>query len=126
MRQRKTLNKTYETLFNRLSDLENTALEKIKELSIASDFFDIKNSDLSDLKDKVIEQVKSIEDLEKQLEKAHEKIEELKKENEFLNEKNSLHVDKIFKFKSQGSKLIDSVEEQLEKIREVTKSKAAK
>ncbi len=123
MKDRKALNKAYENLFNKVHELEATALEKIKELSIASDFFDIKNSDLSDLKNKVIEQARAVEDLERQLEKAHEKIENLKKENDFLNEKNSLHIDKIFKFKSQGSKLIESIEEQLEQVKSVIKKK---
>ena len=123
MKSRKELNKAYENLFNKIYDLESASLQKIKQLSIASDFFDVKSSDVSKLKDKIIGQAKSIEELEEQLENAQEKIAELKKENEFLNEKNSLHVDKIFKFKSQGSKLIDSIEEQIEQIKGVVKAK---
>ncbi len=123
MKSRKELNKAYESLFNKIYDLESASLQKIKQLSIASDFFDVKSSDVSKLKDKIIGQAKSIEELEERLENAQEKITELKKENEFLNEKNSLHVDKIFKFKSQGSKLIDSIEEQIEQIKGVVKAK---
>ena len=123
MKSRKELNKAYENLFNKIYDLESASLQKIKQLSIASDFFDVKSSDVSKLKDKIIGQAKSIEELEERLENAQEKITELKKENEFLNEKNSLHVDKIFKFKSQGSKLIDSIEEQIEQIKGVVKAK---
>ena len=120
---RKQLDKAYENLFNRIYDLESISTNKIKELSVASDFFDLKTSDMKSLKDKVVQMSNEIEDLERSLADANKKIDDLKQENEFLNEKNSLYVDKIFKFKSQGSKLIEAVEEQVEEIKERIKSK---
>ena len=122
-RSRNTLNKAYENLFNRIHDLEDITLEKIRELSVVSDFFDSKSSDLSHLKNKIIAQSKNIESLENELYQAQEKIAELKRENEFLSEKNSLHVDKIFKFKTQGSRLIESIEQQVEQVKNSIKSK---
>jgi|OM-RGC.v1.027307926 hypothetical protein len=120
---RKQLDKAYENLFNRIYDLESISTNKIKELSVASDFFDLKTSDMKSLKDKVVQMSNEIEDLERSLAEANKKIDDLKQENEFLNEKNSLYVDKIFKFKSQGSKLIAAVEEQMEEIKDRIKSK---
>ena len=120
---RKQLDKAYENLFNRIYDLESISTNKIKELSVASDFFDLKTSDMKSLKDKVVQMSNEIEGLEQSLIDANKKIDDLKQENEFLNEKNSLYVDKIFKFKSQGSKLIAAVEEQVEEIKERIKSK---
>ena len=120
---RKQLDKAYENLFNRIYDLESISTNKIKELSVASDFFDLKTSDMKSLKDKVVQMSNEIEQLERSLAEANKKIDDLKQENEFLNEKNSLYVDKIFKFKSQGSKLIEAVEEQVEEIKERIKSK---
>lgn len=122
-RSRNTLNKAYENLFNRIHDLEDVTLEKIRELSVVSDFFDSKSSDLSQLKNKILTKSKEIEDLENELYQAREKISELKRENEFLNEKNSLHIDKIFKFKTQGSKLIESIEGQVEQVKNSIKTK---
>ncbi len=120
---RKQLDKAYENLFNRIYDLESISLNKIKELNVAADFFDIKTSDLGSLKDNVVTMSNEIDKLEESLTQANKKIAELEQENEFLNEKNSLYVDKIFKFKSQGSKLIEAVEEQMEEIKERIKSK---
>lgn len=120
---RKQLDKAYESLFNRIYDLESISLDKIKELNVASNFFNLKTSDINSLKDKVLQMSKEIELLETSLLDANKKIEELKEENEFLNEKNSLYVDKIFKFKSQGSKLIETVEDQVEEIKNRIKSK---
>ncbi len=46
-------------------------------------------------------------------------MEEMGKETEFLKEKNNFFADKMFKFKSQGSNLINAVESDLTRIHEI-------
>jgi len=117
------LEKIYADLFKKLENLEEIVIAKIEQNSTASEILNLENADKSELQAKIIEQKAIIENLSDELNKAQKTIKEIGKENDFLKDKNRLFADKIFKFKSQGSKLIQAVEDEVEQVKEIIKAK---
>ncbi len=107
----------------KLQTLEEIIIAKIEQNSITPESLNLDADDNSQLKKKIIEQQKIIENLSHELNNAQKTIKEIGKENDFLKDKNRFFADKIFKFKSEGSKLIQSVEDEIELVKEIIKNK---
>lgn len=117
------LQKKFSKIEKRLNELEEIFIAKITQKEITPEILDIEEADKSELLNKINEKNKIIENLNKELNNAQKTIKDIGKENDFLKDKNRLFADKIFKFKSQGSKLIQLVEDDIEQIKEIIKNK---
>lgn len=111
-----------ERLSSTLKRLEEIVIEKIHETSMNAKMLDVVESDESSLQSKVIEQTAIIQNLSGELNKIQKTFGEIGKENDFLKDKNNFFADKVFKFKTQGSSLIQAVESDLVRIREIIKN----
>ncbi len=114
-----------QNLKNKLEEIEEKLenLEEVFEFKMKQNIFIEKIDDNSNLELKVIEQEKIIQNLNEELNNAQKIIKEIGKENDFLKDKNRFFADKIFKLKSQGSKLVLLIEEDLERLKEIIKTK---
>lgn len=118
------LQEKFQKIADKIDDLEDIVISKIEQKSdINPQVLNLEEADKSELKAKIIEQQKIIENLSQELNLAQKTIKEIGKENDFLKDKNRFFADKIFKFKSQGSKLIQSVESEVEQVKEIIKTK---
>ncbi len=111
-----------ERLASALKDLEEIVVAKIHETSMNAKMLDVADADEHSLQSKVIEQTAIIQNLSGELNKIQKTFAEFGKENDFLKDKNNFFADKIFKFKTQGSTLIQAVEGDLVRIREIIKN----
>lgn len=109
-----------ERLAEALKTLECVMISKIHETAIAAKMSSTDNNDPAMLA-KVFEQETTITNLQQEINKIQKAMEEIGKENEFQKEKNSFFADKMFKFKSQGSNLIQAIENDLVRIQEIIK-----
>ncbi len=109
-----------ERLAGALKTLEQIIISKIHETSIAAKMSSDDNGDAA-LYGKLSEQEVTIRNLNHEINKIHKAMEEIGRESEFSKEKNSFFADKLFKFKSQGSSLIQAIEADLIKIQEIIK-----
>lgn len=112
-----------ENIENRISELEELAISKLEKEDISPNLLNLDEADLSVLKSKIVEQDKIIQNLSEELNQANKTIKDIGRENDFLKDKNRFFADKIFKFKSQGTKIILSVEQEIETVREIIKNK---
>lgn len=103
-----------EKFLKALQNLEEITTIKLQEIATNSDNVDVKN--------KVIEQEAIITNLSTELNNVQKTMNDIGKENDFLKDKNNFFADKIFKFKSQGPKIIQAVEDDLTRIRTILKS----
>ncbi len=117
------LQKKFNEIEKRLNELEEIFITKIAQKEITPEILDIEEANKSELLNKINEKNKIIENLNKELNNAQKTIKDIGKENDFLKDKNRLFADKVFKFKSQGSKLIQLVEDDIEQIKEIIKNK---
>lgn len=104
-----------------LKNLEEIAIEKIKETAIESKMTSADNTDESRLHSKILEQESIIEKLTGEINKIQESLEEMGKESEFTKERNSFFANKFSDFKSHGASLIQAIEDDLIKIQEIIK-----
>jgi len=109
-----------ERLADALKTLEQIIISKIHETSIAAKMSNDDNGD-SSLYGKLSEQEVTIRNLNQEINKIQKAMEEIGRESEFSKEKNSFFADKLFKFKSQGSTIIQAIEADLIKIQEIIK-----
>lgn len=105
----------WQLLEEKLKNLEKTALNKIKQSQNPEKIIELENQ--------ILQQQKTINELTHELKTTQKLMLDTKKENDFLSDKNRLFADKMFKFKSQGSKLITKIEEDMQKIKETIKNK---
>ena len=110
--------KARDRLAQALKNLEEIVIEKIKETSIDTQMLNAVNTNGTSL----VEQSIIINNLSEELNKIQKTMREIDKENEFLKDKNQFFADKIFKFKSQGSNLIQAVESDLVRVKEIIKN----
>lgn len=110
-------------LVEALHRIEECATAKIEEVIQNSEMFNNQNKDAVLLSAKVIEQNSLIENLNQEINSIQSAMEEMGKETEFLKEKNNFFADKMFKFKSQGSNLINAIESDLTRIKEIVGEK---
>lgn len=118
----------FEEARNKLSDalkrLEESALAKIQETSLSSQMLDAVEGDETSLRVRVLEQSAIIQKLNEEINKIQKNSSEIEKENDFFKDKNRFFADKIFKFKTQGSSLVQSVEQDLLRVKEIIKSQS--
>ncbi len=108
-----------------LKNLEEIAIAKIHETSKNSRMMlDIAEGDESSLRAKLFEQSSIILNLSEELNKIQKITGETDKENDFLKDKNRFFADKIFKFKTQGSNLIQAIESDLSRVKEIIKNQS--
>lgn len=105
-----------------LKNLEEIVIEKIHENAISSKMLDAVDGDESSLRAKVFEQSSIIQNLSEELNKTQKLFSESSKENDFLKDKNRFFADKVFKFKTQGSSLIQAIESDLVRVKEIIKN----
>ncbi len=105
-----------------LKNLEDIVTTKIHESSLSAKMLDVVDGDESSLRAKIFEQNAIIQNLNEELNKLQKSSSETDKENDFLKDKNRFFADKIFKFKTQGSGFIQSVENDLSRIKEIIKN----
>jgi len=111
-----------EKLATALKNLEEIITKKIDESSINAKIIDASNSDDSRLESQIIQQSLIIKNLNEELNKLQKNMAEIEKENDFFKDKNNFFADKVFKFKTQGSALIQAVENDLINIKEIITS----
>ena len=116
-------NEARERLANGLQNLEEIIAKKIRETSIDAKMLNAADSDEAQLHSQLAEQLSINQTLGEELNKAQKMMEEIGQENEFLKEKNQLLADKIFKFKSQGTNLVQAVESDLATIHTIINQK---
>lgn len=119
----------FQTARNRLAtalkNLEEISIAKIHETSMNSRMMmDSIDGDEAALRTKVFEQSTIIRNLSEELNKIQKTHSEVDKDNDFLKEKNRFFADKIFKFKTQGSSLIQAIESDLVRVKEVIKNQS--
>ena len=114
--------KAQEKLERALKNLEEVVTTKIDENSANSKLLNLEESDTSSLHAKTIEQEAIIKNLSEELNKTQNLVSEMANDKDFLKDKNRFFADKVFKFKSQGSKLIQAVEDDLTTIRNIIKN----
>ncbi|MSP34029.1 MAG: hypothetical protein EXR06_03900 [Rickettsiales bacterium] len=108
-----------------LKNLEEITIAKIHETSKNSRMMlNIAEGDESSLRAKLFEQSSIILNLSEELNKIQKTTSETDKENDFLKDKNRFFADKIFKFKTQGSNLIQAVESDLSRVKEIIKNQS--
>lgn len=108
-----------------LKNLEEITIAKIHETSKNSRMMlDIAEGDESSLRAKLFEQSAIILNLSEELNKIQKTTGETDKENDFLKDKNRFFADKIFKFKTQGSNLIQAIESDLSRVKEIIKNQS--
>lgn len=107
-----------ERLAEALKTLEQIMIAKIHETAISAKMSDGETSEPL-LHGKILEQENVISNLHREINKIQKAMEEIGKESEFSKERNSFFADKLFKFKSQGSNLIQAIENDLIKIHEI-------
>ncbi len=108
-----------------LKNLEEITIAKIHETSKNSRMMlDIAEGDESSLRAKLFEQSSIILNLSEELNKIQKITGETDKENDFLKDKNRFFADKIFKFKTQGSNLIQAIESDLSRVKEIIKNQS--
>ena len=108
-----------------LKNLEEIAIAKIHETSKNSRMMlDIAEGDESSLRAKLFEQSSIILNLSEELNKIQKITGETDKENDFLKDKNRFFADKIFKFKTQGSNLIQAIESDLSRVKDIIKNQS--
>jgi len=108
-----------------LKNLEEITLAKIHETSKNSRMMlDVAEGDESSLRAKLFEQSTIILNLSEELNKIQKTTGETDKENDFLKDKNRFFADKIFKFKTQGSSLIQAIESDLSRVKEIIKNQS--
>ncbi len=106
-----------------IDEIEIISLEKIKEKEGSATLSELDNANKSELQSTINQQQKIIENLSRELNNAQKTIKEIGRENDFLKDKNRFFADKIFKMKSQGSKLVQKIEEEIELVRKIIKEK---
>ena len=129
MSEIETAQKKFEEARNKLAaalkNLEEIAIAKIHETSRDSRMMlDVAEGDESSLRAKLFEQSAIILNLSEELNKIQKTTGETDKENDFLKEKNRFFADKIFKFKTQGSSLIQVIESDLSRVKEIIKNQS--
>ena len=107
-----------------LKNLEEITIAKIHESSASSRMLDVVDADESSLRAKVFEQSSIIQNLSEELNKLQKTIGEAEKENDFLIDKNRFFADKVFKFKTQGSNLIQAIESDMSRIKDIIKNQS--
>ena len=108
-----------------LKNLEEITIAKIHETSKNSRMMlNIAEGDESSLRAKLFEQSSIILNLSEELNKIQKTTSETDKENDFLKDKNRFFADKIFKFKTQGSNLIQAIESDLSRVKEIIKNQS--
>jgi len=118
----KRFNEARDRLALALKNLEEVVIAKIHENAFNSKILDTLEGDESSLRAKVFEQTSIIQNLSEELNKTQKLFSETSKENDFLKDKNRFFADKVFKFKTQGSSLIQAIESDLVRIKEIIKN----
>jgi len=107
---------------NNLLELENAVFRKVENQEINAKTFAFKDDDKSQLQSKLIQQQAIIDNLGNELNETQKIIRELVKENEFLKNKNKEFGEKIFNLETQGSKLVEAIENDFLKIKDIIKN----
>ncbi len=106
-----------EKLLLTLQNLEKITIEKLDKIS-----FNTNDDSVSDLQNKLLQQDEIIKNLSQELNNMQNNMREIGKENDFLKDKNNFFSDKIFKFKSQAPKFIQSIEDDMNRILTIIKN----
>lgn len=107
---------------NNLLELENAVFKKVENQEINAKTFVFEDNDKSQLQSKLIQQQAIIENLGSELNETQKIIRELVKENEFLKNKNKEFGDKIFNLETHGSRLVEAIESDFLKIKDIIKN----
>jgi len=114
-----------EKLASALKNLEEISIAKIHETSMNSRMMiDGMDDNEASLRAKVFEQSAIIQNLSEELNKIQKTHSETDKDNDFLKDKNRFFADKIFKFKTQGSNIIQAIESDLVRVKEIIKNQS--
>ncbi len=105
-----------------LQNLEEIVTNKIHETALNARMLEVAGNDDDALRSRLLEQLAIVQNLNEELNKIQKINSEISKENDFLKDKNRFFADKAFKFKTDGSSLIQAVEEDLNRIKEIIKN----
>ncbi len=105
-----------------LQNLEEIVTNKIHETALNARMLEVAGNDDDALRSRLLEQLAIVQNLSEELNKIQKINSEISKENDFLKDKNRFFADKAFKFKTDGSSLIQAVEEDLTRIKEIIKN----
>lgn len=123
-----TAQKRFEEARDRLAaalrNLEEITIAKIHESAVSSRMLDAVDADESSLRAKVFEQSSIIQNLGEELNKLQKIAGETDKENDFLKDKNRFFADKAFKFKTQGASLVQAIESDVSRIKDIIKNQS--
>lgn len=116
------LEKSQKKLSEAFNNLEKVIKMKLRETNIQAKMLDVSEEYDSDLKMKIVEQAAIIENLNLEINNLQKELEKAGIEIEFLNERNKIAVDKMNKMRSRSKIIIEEIENDLNKISELTKS----